>query len=265
MRSEAAYGFVLSPKDEKEKRNILTHAEQHLGCQWLYNVDVEDFFHFVTSEMVYQVFAGPIFNFKEELAELFTRLCTNQGRLPMGAPTSPVLSNFATLEMDRDLLDYAEWAGWIYTRFADDMSFSAQREMKTDQLDRVESIVKEHGFIYNPKKIKLMKPEDEKVVTGLILKEKVELPEGFMDQLHEEIVKLGHVLEAQYWSGRKSEWVEEYGQRIEGMLVFASFVLGANDPEIVKAEEALWEVQQPKEAYFDSWLNFGYVDPELYK
>ncbi|MEZ4961210.1 MAG: reverse transcriptase domain-containing protein [Saprospiraceae bacterium] len=43
---DASYGFIPVPKDDPAPpRNIVTHAERHLGCQWLMNIDLEDFFH----------------------------------------------------------------------------------------------------------------------------------------------------------------------------------------------------------------------------
>lgn len=258
--SPAAYGFVISPPRDPDPRNILTNAQRHLGQAWLYNVDVEDFFHQVSFERVFQRFCGEPFDFDEELAALLAQLCTYQERLPMGAPTSPVLSNFACLEMDQQLVALAEWAGWVYTRFADDMSFSAPQAFDPENLSRVKQIVTENGFSLNPEKEKLYEPETPKVVTGLVLgPDEVELPRDFVTELFGEIQKLSHVVEVQYRFGRPSEWVSDYEDRIEGMLTFAAFILGHDDPMVLQAEKSLAEAQNPKDRYGAfSWLDFGY-------
>ena len=96
QKTSSAYGFVIRPTDARdEPRNIVTNAEQHLRKAWLLNADLEDFFHYVTADEVLRVFTEKPFEFPTDLANLLTRLTTLNGRLPMGAPTSPVLSNLA--------------------------------------------------------------------------------------------------------------------------------------------------------------------------
>jgi RNA-directed DNA polymerase len=259
--TDAAYGFMLNARKDPDPRNILTNAQQHLGCQWLFNADLEDFFHAVKWQAVYEVFSQAPFEFEPDLVELLTQLCTHQERLPMGTPTSPVLSNFVCRELDGQLLDLARWAGWTFTRFADDMSFSAQEKIDDGIRDKVEAIVQSHGFRFNPEKIWLYGPDDEKLVTGLRLEEQVKLPKGYAASLMREITKLDHVLEAHAQSGRKSKWVEKFQQQVEGMLNFAAFVMGAQHPIVQEAEErmeAALDVTVPDAFSAMSWMDFSY-------
>lgn len=258
--SDAAYGFMLSTPNDPDPRNILTNAQKHLGRDWLFNADIENFFHQVSFSAVYQLFLSEPFNFEEELAQVLTELCTHKERLPMGAPTSPVLSNYACRKLDEQLLSLGEWADWNITRFVDDMSFSSENSMEKKDLAKIYQVVGENGFSLNPDKVKLYGPEEPKLVTGLLLGEQgVELPPGFVQELFQEIDKLGHVIEAQHRFGRNSEWVEEYEQRVEGMITFASFVLGPNDPLILKADRHMESARDPEDQYDAvSWMSFGY-------
>ncbi|MEM6263950.1 MAG: reverse transcriptase family protein [Bacteroidota bacterium] len=258
--SPAAYGFILTASRDPHPRNIVTNAEQHLGCRWLYNADIEDFFHRISWQTVFEQFSAPPFDFDDELAQLLTRLCTHKERLPMGAPTSPVLSNFACREMDAQLLDLAAWAGWTYTRFADDMSFSAHDAMSPEHLDKIIQIVESFDFTFNPEKVHLYGPEDAKTVTGLRLEEQVKLPAGYAAMMNAEITKLGHVLEVQQQAGRQSGWVARYRQRVEGLITFAAFVLGDDHPVVDKADARLLKALNPPEPHATlSWLDFPYV------
>ena len=45
--------------------------------------------------------------------------------LPQGAPTSPILSNFACIKLDAFISRESERRGWIYTRYADDLVISS--------------------------------------------------------------------------------------------------------------------------------------------
>lgn len=57
------------------------------------------------------------------MADILALLCTYQKLLPIGAPTSPVLSNFACLEMDKELAAFCLLKDIDYTRYADDLTF----------------------------------------------------------------------------------------------------------------------------------------------
>jgi len=258
--TEAAYGFIKSRRRDPDIRNILTHAEKHLGCKYLVNIDIEDFFHHVSYQKVWDIFTSPPFNFDKKLALLLADICCYKERLPMGAPTSPALSNFGCRQLDEDLLDLASWGGWTFTRFADDMSFSSNQEIPYEEAGRITQIVEQHGYHLNPDKFKRMGPEDTKIVTGLRLEgTEVMLPENYLPELHQAIAKLGHVLDVQSYAAARHDthWVEDYQDKVEGLLTFATFVLGEDDPEILRAEKAMDEALKPSDEYSSqSWLTF---------
>lgn len=259
IHPDPAYGFMITVKDDPLPRNILTHAQQHLGCKWLYNADVEDFFHKISAEAIYRLLTSKPFTFDHDCARLITGLVCYQERLPMGAPTSPILSNFAALEMDRDLESLAAWAQWRYTRFADDMSFSSFEEMLPEELDKIEAVVKSHGFTFNPQKVKLMGPDDAKEVTGLRLEETVKLPPGFMPDVKKEIDRFKGILEAEPKLSVKTGWVKKYRQQIEGALSFAAFVNGYEHPSVQEATDLLDQALHPELRHGAlSWMEFGY-------
>lgn len=91
-KSYAGYGFVVNPITDEDKRNILTNARKHLKNPWMIQFDIRDFFHAVTTDMVLKVFSEPPLCFKEDVVDLLTAICTYQGRLPMGSPASPVVT-----------------------------------------------------------------------------------------------------------------------------------------------------------------------------
>ena len=202
QKTSSAYGFVIRPTDARdEPRNIVTNAEQHLRKAWLLNADLEDFFHYVTADEVLRVFTEKPFEFPTDLANLLTRLTTLNGRLPMGAPTSPVLSNLAFQRVEADIQAFANQYGWHFTRYADDMSFSSHSPITLQQIDDLENILKLYGYEYNPNKVTLYGATDEKFVTGLRLDSKegrVELPHTFPHDFQRETKRMKDIL-VQNW------------------------------------------------------------------
>jgi RNA-directed DNA polymerase len=264
-RTPAAYGFMIRPVDDPEPRHILSNAQAHLGQPWLLNLDLEDFFHFIPTQRVREVLAAPIIGFPADLCEILADLCTYKSRLPMGAPTSPVLSNLATIPLDEELLHLAETKNWLYTRYADDMSFSSHEPITEEHVSQIEYYVKLWGHELNPLKKKLYKPgQNDKEVTGLIVSgDKVALPDDYLPNLESVIVHLAKVIEAQHYvpAGRAqtSSWVEDLRTGIHGKLEFARHILGADHHWVSRLTGRYYDAIRPPEDYGAiSWLEFGY-------
>ncbi len=259
-RTDAAFGFLIGVKKDKDPRNIITNAERHLGMPHLLNADMKDFFHTVKAAAVFRIFTESPFEFSTELAELLTGLTTHQGRLPMGAPTSPVLSNFAAIGLDNKLQQLADWGSWRYTRFADDMSFSSETAISVQDIHKIRDIVESFDFMLNDEKLKSFGPDDEKTVTGLVVADKVRLPTEYIPKLQREIDKLNSVVDAQYQMGwKKSRWVEKYKQQVTGRVNFATYVMGEDLPESIHLYEKLDKaLEAPTDFMPVNWMEFDY-------
>lgn len=98
--------------------------------------------------------------------------------LPQGAPTSPAITNLICYKLDRRFAGLAAKYGYAYTRYADDMTFSAKGPAadKAGQLLRaVKMFVKEEGFTIHPDKLKVMRKGDKHEVTGIVVNEMLSL------------------------------------------------------------------------------------------
>lgn len=263
-RSPAAYGFQIRVPDDNDPRTILTNARRHVGKPWMLNADFQDFFHQISHDWVFRLFSQELFPFDADLAELLTKLTTYTGRLAMGAPTSPVLSNLATLPVDEALATLAESRGWTYTRFADDLTFSASECIAPAQVQEVRNTALAFGLVFNEAKFIVRSPAMPKTVTGLVVTETdVELPAEFVTDTLNEIGKLGHLLEIHYRSGRPvTRWLEQYRQQIDGQLAFAEFVLDNADAQLRALRTAYTQsLQTPDIGEPVSWINAAYLEP----
>jgi len=104
------------------------------------------------------------------MAHVLTSLCTCNGRLPQGAVTSPALSNIVCLRLDRRISGYTGKRNIVYTRYADDMTFSSMNPNRLIGAKRmVQHIVTEEGFNLNECKTRYMGPRQRRRVTGLVI------------------------------------------------------------------------------------------------
>lgn len=151
-------------------QNILENALPHFRANAILCLDIEDFFPSVKAPRVYRIFR--MVGYNEAVAGLLTSLCTLNGSLPQGAPSSPKLANLACLRLDARLLGYAGKRGMIYTRYADDLTFSA---LNTRTLAGarwvIGQIICEEDFALNERKARVAGPARRRCVTGLVLSE----------------------------------------------------------------------------------------------
>lgn len=94
-------------------------------------------------------------------------------RLAIGAPSSPCLSNVLTHSFDTRIEDLVSTDQVIYTRYADDLTFSARRTGYLTNVEkhlrRVVREIKSPSLTINEEKTVLATPKYKRVVTGLVL------------------------------------------------------------------------------------------------
>ena len=176
-------------------RSVRTNALRHVGRKYVFNIDLKDFFPSINFGRVRGMFMGKPYNLPPGVATLLAHLCCFEGRLPQGAPTSPVISNMICAKMDSQLQRLAAANRSTYTRYADDMTFStARRTMPTtiavaNDLGQIQpgvelqTIITENGFTIHPEKIWLRGQDRRQEVTGVIVNEFPNLPRKFINQV----------------------------------------------------------------------------------
>jgi RNA-directed DNA polymerase len=260
IRSDAAFGFMSVPLDDPSPRNIRTNAEVHCDCNYMLNADFLDFFHQIKTIEIYEIFLSPPFNFNHEIAEILSKLCTYKGRLPMGSPTSPVLSNFACRLLDMDYLNMAQKYNWRYTRFADDLTFSSENAITIVHLGEIRYIAKGYGLQFNENKIHFFEPHQTKIVTGLVVSNRVDITDEYLKDLRKEIDKYRIALEINYRTGRQpTAWLEKFRQQIEGAIEFVRQIETSKSPDYQAIKQYYNEASDIETGFKQiSWLDFGY-------
>ena len=161
--------------------SIVSNALPHVGQDVVIRLDLRDFFSNTAATRVEKYFRSVGWN--SQAAALLTNLCTHDGSLPQGAPTSPRLSNLVNFHLDARLAGLAQSLGLAYSRYADDITFSgpARRDNKTGRATSVISFVKqilhEEGryVLHTDRKLRIARRHDPQIVTGLVVNAKVNL------------------------------------------------------------------------------------------
>ena len=96
-------------------------------------------------------------------------LCTLDGRLPQGAPTSPALANLIFQPVDLRLSQLANDWQCAYTRYADDIAFSGNGSFDIDDIDEVANILDEYHFKVNKSKSRIVGSGGRQLLAGLVV------------------------------------------------------------------------------------------------
>jgi|LauGreDrversion4_2_1035121.scaffolds.fasta_scaffold00354_19 hypothetical protein len=164
----AAHGF-------RPGRSIVTNARAHLRSSVILNLDLRHFFPSITERHVERVLASLMKGqgFPPGSIRFLTRTCAAFGRLPTGAPTSPVLSNLVLRGLDRRIASICRAKRLRYTRFADDLTISSDMGSLCDPpavLEVVAREIREAGFRIAWDKLTIGYSSGGQRVTGLSVK-----------------------------------------------------------------------------------------------
>lgn len=148
--------------------SIVDNAKPHIGSNYILNIDLEDFFPSISAKKVYSVFSS--LGYEKQVCILLTNFCVHNGALPQGAPTSPKLANLICAKLDSRIQGYAGPKGLTYTRYADDITISANTVKKIKCAhDFIETVVIGENLRINKKKTTISGVRKCKKVTGLIV------------------------------------------------------------------------------------------------
>lgn len=185
----AAHGFV-------SERSTVTNAGPHVGAKVVVKFDLKDFFPTIHYYRVMGLFASLGYSTgnclfgtdddSKQIAPVLARLCcytaepTKWGSavLPQGAPTSPAISNLVCRRLDARLAGLAQKNEGIYTRYADDLTFSFHTTVPDLGRFRwwVDQLCQQEGFAVNQDKFRVVRETQRQIVTGIVVNETLHLP-----------------------------------------------------------------------------------------
>ncbi len=237
-------------------RSIVTNAEVHLRQRYLLNIDLKDFFPSINFGRVRGLLMAKPYNCTEEVATVLAQICCYDNQLPQGCPTSPIISNMICSKLDSQLQRLAKKHQCIYTRYADDITFSTSRFKFPQRLalfsieydaiflgKELTQIIQDNGFAINESKIRLQSRYGHQEVTGITVNEKLNINRKYIRRIRAILhawEKYGlEKTQAEFW---EKYYTKHYCHRnqnsfpviIKNRIEFIGFVRGKGDQIYLK-------------------------------
>lgn len=210
-----ATGFV-------PEKSILDNAKNHIDQNCVINLDLKDFFPNISSKKVYIMFRQVGYSVKESI--LLTKLCTYENKLPQGAPTSPFISNIMCKNLDKRLKGLCLKNGFMYSRYADDLTFSGNKNILF-YLNKIKKIIESEGFYINTLKERIRYKNQQQSVTGLIVNgTKVSIPKKTLNYLRGQIYYCNKYGVFDNLKRQEKEFVSNYKEHLYGLAYFVKMI-----------------------------------------
>ena len=202
---------------KKLKENGKFHTKKKIVVA----IDVKDFFPSITKHKIKEIFLS--LGYSDKLSDMLAKLCCLNGCLPQGAPTSPYLSNLFLRDSDDKIMKYCSDNKIIYTRYADDLTFSGDDFNVDNLVAFVEDIFKGIGLHLNSRKTRVMHDSDSQIVTGMVVNQRARLPKKERMQLRKEmyyVITRGLDDHLKYINCKKRGYV----RNLMGRIMFALYL-----------------------------------------
>ena len=278
--SKYAMGFA-------KNRSVVDNAKRHINQNYVFNIDLKDFFPSITRARICARLKVKPFEFSDDIARMISGLCTmkvTDGEnvkyvLPQGAPTSPTITNIICDKLDHKLAGLAKRFGLNYSRYADDITFSSSHNVYQEESDfrkELQRIITEEGFVINDKKTRLQKRGSRQEVTGVIVCEKANVTKKYVKEIrnllyiwerygYDEAVKRFHPR----YKAEKGH-VKKHNPNLDavlgGKLLYLKMVKGENDSVYKRLQgkyDHLMEVKNPSINQTDNQTNNEALISEL--
>ena len=208
-------------------RSTFKNARQHLAADVLLHADIKNFFDAITTQHVCHAFVTE--GVVHPVADFLARACTIDGLLRQGTRCSPAIANLVCFPLDQALLRLAKSNDCVYTRYADDITFSG-KQVPADE--SVRQILSAYGFELRDNKCFRQFKGRGQFVTGLTVvdKDAPRLPRALKQRLRQTMYYIEKFGIAEHFNRVGAENVIREVGWLGGMLQYAASI----EPELVR-------------------------------
>lgn len=219
----------------KENVSIKENALAHVNSSFLLKMDISSFFNSISPDIFWKKIEEIQFPLADYDKEILTKCLFYKKKdkrdlcLSVGAPSSPMISNFIMFNFDKKVSSLCKRYKVIYTRYADDMTFSTKQKGILLEFPKkiARALKKEFGnsLKINNEKTVLSSKAHNRHVTGITLSNQNNLSLG-RERKRSISAKIHH-----YQNGKLKK---EEVNNLKGLLAFCKHI----EPSFIKRMEA---------------------------
>lgn len=144
------YGSISDPESP---RDYISCASRHCKAKTILKIDITSFFDNIDYDLVYKIFSE-LFCYSDEVSEILAEICTREGVVPQGAPTSSFIANLCFFDVEGRIVKGLERQNLSYTRLTDDITVSSAIQDKNLNKAKhsIVSMIEDAGFRVNEAK-----------------------------------------------------------------------------------------------------------------
>ena len=209
----------------REGKSIADNAHPHRNGSFLLKLDFTDFFPSIKARDFEGYLKKKLVDFESGDIQALSRILfwkpknTKKFCLSIGAPSSPLVSNILLFEFDERVAKFCSKHGIMYTRYADDLSFSANVSSKLREAEHfIAKLCKEirsPKLTLNSEKLVRVSKKQARRITGLVITNDAKVSLGH-DKKRQIRASVHHFV-----TGRLNE---EESLKLRGMLAYVKSV-----------------------------------------
>jgi RNA-directed DNA polymerase len=223
----------------RKGKSIFTNASPHRKKRFVFNVDLRDFFPTINFGRVWGYFqVDSRFQLQKKVATVVAQLACFENQLPQGSPASPIISNLIARALDSRLVALAQQNCCVYTRYADDLTFSTNEPEFPSKIAKysaehiwspgnsLQKAVEGAGYQLNADKTRMQYAWSRQSVTGLTINRRVNAARDYRRRVramtHRLVTTGGFFFRTETAAGKVE--VPGHPKQLQGMLSFVTSV-----------------------------------------
>lgn len=267
VKHDSVHGF-------KKNKSIMTNAIKHRNKRFVFNIDIKDFFGSINFGRIRGfLIHDNKFKLNDNIATIIAQIACYNHVLPQGSPCSPVISNILGNLLDVHLNKIAYKNGLIYSRYADDITFSTNKKIFPENVAIKSSnhtnswepgkdllgALKRANFLLNNKKTRMQFKDSRQDVTGLIVNKKINVKYEYRKKIRAMVHSLlttGNFYIQNICNDKLEVNSRELKNEINslyGMINFVNSVIAYNEDHLKKSFKENKENKEKKYEHKSSW------------
>jgi retron-type reverse transcriptase len=267
------------------EKSVVDNAERHIGMNYVFNTDLKDFFPSISKSRVWATLKHPPFNFNDTIADAIAGLCCTEifvegetrRALPQGSPCSPILTNIVCRNLDRQLHKLAKKHNLRYSRYADDITFSSNRNVfqKDGEFQQeLQHIIVNQHFSINEKKTRIQKKSQRQEVTGLIISDRVNVSRDYVRWLDNLLYIWERHGEADAYASFLAHYIPKQNLKtrkpnmravVQGKLLYLKMVKGADNEVWRRLQRRFNKLSDAKPSTTEADIKYKYTIADFEK